>query len=74
MSGCACGLGGTLAASTLLLSVLSVVTSYASTYDLLFFFNDTAPTEIYTLSLHDALPIYFFMAKTNMSCKELDIA
>src|SRR3712207_8414881 len=27
-------------------------------YDLLFFFvNDTATTEIYTLSLHDALPI-----------------
>src|SRR5258708_28727691 len=24
---------------------------------LLFFFNDTATTEIYTLSLHDALPI-----------------
>src|SRR5438105_6480105 len=24
----------------------------------LFFFNDTAPTEIYTLSLHDALPIW----------------
>src|SRR5689334_25004116 len=23
-----------------------------------FFFNDTAPTEIYTLSLHDALPIW----------------
>ena len=23
----------------------------------LFFFNDTATTEIYTLSLHDALPI-----------------
>src|SRR5258708_29591560 len=23
-----------------------------------FFFNDTASTEIYTLSLHDALPIY----------------
>src|SRR6478609_8603854 len=23
-----------------------------------FFFNDTAPTEIYTLSLHDALPIF----------------
>src|SRR2546423_5209781 len=23
----------------------------------LFFFNDTAPTEIYSLSLHDALPI-----------------
>src|SRR2546423_4140262 len=25
-----------------------------------FFFNDTATTEIYTLSLHDALPIYKF--------------
>src|SRR2546422_11363883 len=24
-----------------------------------FFFNDTATTEIYTLSLHDALPILF---------------
>src|SRR3712207_8131435 len=27
-------------------------------YDLVFFFNDTATTEIYTLSLHDALPIF----------------
>src|SRR3712207_7215021 len=26
--------------------------------DVVFFFNDTATTEIYTLSLHDALPIY----------------
>src|SRR3989454_11824062 len=26
-------------------------------FSLLFFFNDTATTEIYTLSLHDALPI-----------------
>src|SRR6201995_6205665 len=26
---------------------------------LVFFFNDTATTEIYTLSLHDALPICF---------------
>src|SRR5258708_31947690 len=25
---------------------------------MLFFFNDTATTEIYTLSLHDALPIF----------------
>ena len=24
-----------------------------------FFFNDTATTEIYTLSLHDALPIWW---------------
>src|SRR3712207_7073124 len=28
----------------------------------LFFFNDTATTEIYTLSLHDALPILFMTA------------
>src|SRR2546427_12949022 len=26
-----------------------------------FFFNDTATTEIYTLSLHDALPIYWLL-------------
>src|SRR6266849_10744622 len=33
---------------------------------ILFFFNDTATTEIYTLSLHDALPIaaLFVMAAT----------
>src|SRR2546430_12453659 len=29
---------------------------------LLFFFNDTATTEIYTLSLHDALPICLHVA------------
>src|SRR5438874_13641022 len=28
-----------------------------SSFVLFFFFNDTATTEIYTLSLHDALPI-----------------
>src|SRR3712207_7715580 len=27
-----------------------------------FFFNDTATTEIYTLSLHDALPIFVVVA------------
>src|SRR2546429_5354832 len=30
-----------------------------STLHIFFFFNDTATTEIYTLSLHDALPISF---------------
>src|SRR3989442_3865459 len=29
----------------------------ASAHEFSFFFNDTATTEIYTLSLHDALPI-----------------
>src|SRR3712207_9201162 len=28
----------------------------------IFFFNDTATTEIYTLSLHDALPIFYALA------------
>src|SRR2546422_11274888 len=30
---------------------------------LFFFFNDTATTEIYTLSLHDALPIWALVAR-----------
>src|SRR5207249_6170650 len=30
---------------------------YPHTHSLLFFFNDPASTELYTLSLHDALPI-----------------
>src|SRR2546427_13022033 len=29
-----------------------------------FFFNDTATTEIYTLSLHDALPILLWVRQT----------
>src|SRR2546427_13105544 len=36
------------------------VSKYINIYPLMFlffFFNDTATTEIYTLSLHDALPI-----------------
>src|SRR2546422_11761376 len=32
--------------------------SHSSQLLIFFFFNDTATTEIYTLSLHDALPIY----------------
>src|SRR3712207_6951274 len=31
----------------------------------IFFFNDTATTEIYTLSLHDALPISYFHVVCN---------
>src|SRR5256885_3459202 len=34
------------------------------TFSFFFFFNDTAPTEIYTLSLHDALPISSIAAKS----------
>src|SRR2546427_12986835 len=46
---------------TILLLFLCVIffsTLCTSTYFYFFFFNDTATTEIYTLSLHDALPIY----------------
>src|SRR5256885_416754 len=31
---------------------------WSSAHSCFFFFNDTATTEIYTLSLHDALPIW----------------
>src|SRR3712207_7909461 len=31
-----------------------------------FFFNDTATTEIYTLSLHDALPIYLLLCQLSL--------
>src|SRR2546430_17255282 len=34
-----------------------------------FFFNDTATTEIYTLSLHDALPIYTIVIRTPTNAK-----
>src|SRR3712207_9293903 len=41
---------------------------------LLFFFNDTATTEIYTLSLHDALPILPSMRhlKTTVRLREVN--
>src|SRR5437868_10796431 len=34
----------------------------------IFFFNDTATTEIYTLSLHDALPISHQFTTLSMTC------
>src|SRR2546422_7746440 len=36
-----------------------VVFDALHSFSIFFFFNDTATTEIYTLSLHDALPISF---------------
>ena len=48
--GCIGGRQGELAQNDLNVKRLCV--------DFFFFFNDTATTEIYTLSLHDALPIY----------------
>src|SRR5256885_16544010 len=37
-----------------------------------FFFNDTATTEIYTLSLHDALPIYLWQLDAVVPLLQLD--
>ena len=40
-----------------------------------FFFNDTATTEIYTLSLHDALPICsrVFLQVKQWQCQDADL-
>src|SRR5260221_10761658 len=38
-------------------------------HQLFFFFNDTATTEIYTLSLHDALPIWATMSEKMLLTK-----
>src|SRR5205814_3916684 len=48
---------------------LNIIYSYyiISTYFLSFFFNRTPPTEIYTLSLHDALPILRFTTLGRMA-------
>src|SRR5256885_15473449 len=37
---------------------IRIMFTLLSLFFFFFFFNDTATTEIYTLSLHDALPIY----------------
>src|SRR6266513_6556324 len=42
---------------------------YYHSRDLFFFFNDTATTEIYTLSLHDALPIPTASGSPRRSCR-----
>src|SRR5688572_30878122 len=46
--------------------VTAVELSMFTRLSLVFFFNDTATTEIYTLSLHDALPIY--VEATTQAC------
>src|SRR3989449_9273021 len=44
----------------------------SSTSFFIFFFNDTATTEIYTLSLHDALPIYGRRHPRDVHAPQLD--
>src|SRR2546427_5457446 len=45
---------------------------YAASFSSFFFFNDTATTEIYTLSLHDALPIWFSVWQPTKVERSLD--
>src|SRR5688572_31148370 len=41
------------------MSTLTSLINIVTVFFIFFFFNDTATTEIYTLSLHDALPISY---------------
>src|ERR1035437_10750955 len=50
--------------------VLSESTPIVGAVSILFFFNDTATTEIYTLSLHDALPIFIGEGNHFPTCRE----
>src|SRR5437773_9611584 len=50
----------------MMICVLSCLLSRISSLFFLFFFNDPATTEIYTLSLHDALPIFLFLGWTRL--------
>src|SRR5436190_11643549 len=43
--------------------------SHLSLLFFFFFFNDTATTEIYTLSLHDALPIFTTVRSTTSAAR-----
>src|SRR2546427_2274421 len=45
-----------------------------SSFLFFFFFNDTATTEIYTLSLHDALPICFMNFAPRVMITSADLA
>src|SRR3712207_9085018 len=49
--------------------MIDAVRSAFKYYTVCFFFNDTATTEIYTLSLHDALPIFSGSPTTTASPK-----
>ena len=42
--------------------MLCMSVTSSSLFFFFFFFNDPATTEIYTLSLHDALPILYLVA------------
>src|SRR5260370_19078853 len=53
------------------MTVFYFMLSPSRRYLLFFFFNDTATTEIYTLSLHDALPILEALSRSARDVAEL---
>src|SRR3989304_1540800 len=57
------------AITTVLVVFVVFCSCRASLFFAFFFFNDTATTEIYTLSLHDALPIWVMPLPPNPSAK-----
>ena len=48
-----------------------ILFSLISLFLFFFFFNDTATTEIYTLSLHDALPILLYRHKGEITSNDI---
>src|SRR5215813_15499232 len=60
----------------LVISLLVFVTVVVISFFMFFFFNDTATTEIYTLSLHDALPIpgWSWATTTARTCRCMTIS
>ena len=50
---------------------VSIIQRGRSDMAFFFFFNDTATTEIYTLSLHDALPISHAIYFTLNNCSHI---
>src|SRR5689334_23958800 len=50
-----------------------MLSQYSTTFSI-FFFNDTATTEIYTLSLHDALPIWISVVAESKHAQTLGLS
>src|SRR5262249_61827865 len=55
-------------------STLPILRSFPLSSSSFFFFNDTPTTEIYTLSLHDALPIFGLAGAQGRGCGRRAVA
>src|SRR5690554_8022598 len=58
------------ASKTVLATLILFRSVRVTTLLFFFFFNDTATTEIYTLSLHDALPIWGCSCRAPSGCHD----